>query len=77
MKVPNIINDCDSVEELPISAIPINPNNFKRVKKVLDHVLETIEVSGRYSTKLIIQSLMMKKLSGRKRLKVMMKEPGF
>ena len=35
MKVPNIKNEGDQVEELPIGAIPVNPNNLKRVNKVL------------------------------------------
>ena len=55
MKVPNITNECDQVEELPIGAIPVNPNNLKRVNKVLDYILEATELTGKYSTKYIIE----------------------
>ena len=40
MKVPNIKNEGDQVEELPLGAIPVNPNNLK---------------NGKYSTKYIIE----------------------
>ena len=55
MKVPNIKNEGDQVEELPIGAIPVNPNNLKRVNKVLDYILEATELNGKYSTKYTIE----------------------
>ena len=55
MKVPNIKNEGDQVEELPIGPIPVNPRNLKRVNKVLDYILEATELNGKYSTKHIIE----------------------
>lgn len=54
MKVPNIVNDCDKVEELSMGAIPINPNNMKRKRKVLDDILKKTGMYRKYSVKLSI-----------------------
>ena len=38
MSLPNI--NSEKVEEVPIGAIPINPNNKERVQKCLDEILD-------------------------------------
>ena len=59
MKLPNIHSE--KMEEIPMGAIPINPNNKSRVRKCLDDILSKCNMSGKYSVKLCIEGKNIKK----------------
>ena len=60
MSLPNI--NSEKVEEVPIGAIPINPNNKERVQKCLDEILDKCNMTDNYSIKLSIEGTISEKI---------------